>query len=335
MAGRASVWSDPKVRELSGAFTPATDESYRLQTTDDPEARFFRTMIHGTPDRVQGSRQGTYVCTPAGRLLARGNSTDPRAIERILAGGLAAWNALDAGERARPVPEALRPRHRYEHFYPADGLALRSVLRERVLGDPDSFQGVNFDHLWIGKEELATWWRALTPLLDGASPSEPVALPAAVVDRWVRFHLIDNVRGQEGPFAPEDVERAEIISRIVAVEGDRVTVALSGRSRAETDGTWKLGENNWKRFPSDPRGLEAWLAGRATFDRSTGKCTSFLVVAIGESWGLGKLNGRRGRPPGERTALAWRFTWIDPAAPERVPPAFVDLYAVPWIDPAP
>ena len=320
MAGRGSVWSDPKVKELSREFTPATDESFRLQTSDDRQAQFFRTMVHGDPKKVSGSRQGTYICTPGGRLLARGNSTDPRAIERIMAGGLQAWNALSPEERARPVPPSLLPEHRYEHFYPSEGLALLAVHRERVPDEPNSFRGMNLDHAWFSKEEIDGWWQTFRGAADeatrGVISSARIPVPAPLVDRWVRLHLVDNVRGQEGPFAPEDVERAEVTARVLESTGDRVRIAIEGRTRVETDGVWKMGESSWKNFPPSPRGVEVRLIGTAIYDRREARFVEFQLVALGESWGSGKLNGRGGREEGVRTPLAWRFSLIPPGAPD-------------------
>ncbi len=330
MAGRRSVWGDPEVQELAGGFVPATDETWRLQTSDDPQARFFRTMVDGSPEPIRGSRQGTYVCTPGGELLARVNSTDPRRIAETLRKGLAAWEALPAEARARPAPASASPAHRFEDSFPADGLVLDAVHRD-LEGSGDAWVPGggrwNVDHVWFSPDEARGW----VPLEDTVGAR--VDLPRFLRERLARFHLVDNVRGQEGPFAPEDVELSEVASTVVAIEGDRVVLTIEGRTRTVSDGVWKLGENLWKQFPNRPRGVEARLAGGAVFDRTTERFVSFQLVALGESWGGSGLNGRRGAEPDARQPLAWRFTRAGDLPADRVPPAFIDIYGAEWVQP--
>ena len=327
MAGRGSAWSDPEVLKLTRQFVAATDESWRLQTSDDPQAQFFRTMIHGKPDRVGGSRQGTYVCTPGGKLLARGNSSNPRVIEKILREGLIAWHALSPEEQRHPVPADLYPKHRFEDSFPADGLALTATHRDGDPSDPTA-QGSrwNLDHLWISRGEVLEWWQAL----EGSKG--PVPLPETLVDRWVRLHLVDNVRGQEGPFAPADIERAMMSARIVEVRGGRATIVIEGETRAVSDGVWKLGNNLWKNFKNRPRGIEAELLGRAVFDVAEERFVAFSLVALGQSWGGSGLNGRKSASSGSRSALAWRFELSGDRPADRVPPAFIDIYGASWVE---
>ncbi|MBL8860026.1 MAG: hypothetical protein JNL28_16070 [Planctomycetes bacterium] len=328
MAGRASVWNDAAVQALAQRFVPATDESWRLQTSADPEARFFRVMVEGTPEPVGGSRQGTYVCTPDGRLLARGNSTDPRRIEAVLRQGLAAWEALPPAERTQAAPESARAAHRWEDSFPVDGLALTAIHRDLARAEDGTLQPQagrwNLDHVWFSRDEARQWL-----------PSEPVvgartALPEALVRRWASFHLVDNVRGQEGPFAPEDIEQAEIATVVTRSEGTRVELAIEGRTRAESDGTWKLGRNHWDKFPNRARGVSAQLTGRAVFDWATHRFVEFRMVALGEAWGGSGLNGRRA-DVATRHPLAWRFTLVGDTPADRIAPAFVDIYGAAWV----
>ena len=68
MAGRRSVWSDPRIQSLARKFVLAADEVYRLQTGKDRECRWFQAMVQ--QKRPGGTRQGIYVATAGGRLLA-------------------------------------------------------------------------------------------------------------------------------------------------------------------------------------------------------------------------------------------------------------------------
>lgn len=328
MAGRVSVWSDEVNQELAAQFVPATDESYRLQTSDDPQARFFRSMVHGRPDPVGGSRQGTYLCTPGGKLLARANSTNPRRIEALLREGLAAWDALTPAERAAPAPEDARPGHRWEDSFPADGLALTAVHRDLTRDASGALCAEggrwNLDHVWFSRDEARAWLPA------EPAPGARHELPAALAQRWARFHLVDNVRGQEGPFAPGDVKQADVATTVVAVDGARVTLDIHGQTRAVSTGEWSLGSNLWEKFPNRPRTLEARLAGRAVFDLDARRFVAFELVALGTSWGGSGLNGRKASPDASHE-LGWRFSLAGDTPADRVAPAFIDIYEARWV----
>jgi len=344
VAGRASVWNDPVVRDLTTAFVPATDESWRLQTSDDRQARAFRMIVDGRPDPVGGSRQGTYVLTPGGELLARGNSTDPRKIEGILRRGLEAWSALADEARSRPVPMDLLPEHRFEESFPEDGLVLEAIIQDRPGVEADARgRRWNIDHAWFSAAEVEAWWKAIEPTI---GRPRPVPAPPAMLDRLVRYHLVDNARGQEAPFAPEEVREAGLTATVLpeedASEPGRLRVDLEGRTAAETDGRWRMGRNLWASFNRGerPRGVETELLGYAEFERETGRVVSFRLIAFGETWGGSGLNGRRhaptdaeGRLP--RSPVAWRFVEGGRRGVHRVPPAFIDLYGPPWVGPAP
>ena len=72
--------------ELAQRFVPAADETWRLQRGDDDECRFFQSFADQAHYRgAGGSRQGIYVVTPAGELLASGNILDPESeVSQIL-----------------------------------------------------------------------------------------------------------------------------------------------------------------------------------------------------------------------------------------------------------
>jgi len=261
-------------------------------------------------------------------LRARANSTDPRRIETLLREGLAAWEALPADERARPVPAAARPGHRWEDSFPEDGLALTAVHRD-LTRDADGelcAEGGrwNLDHVWFSRDEARAW------LPERLEVGEQRRLPEPLLERWACFHLVDNVRGQEGPFAPLDVERAEIVSTVVARDARRVTLHIACATRAASTGEWNLGQNPWSKFPNRPRALQAELAGRAVWDTRTERFVAFELVALGTSWGGSGLNGRAASMDASHD-LGWWFTLAGDAPADRIAPAFIDIYGADWV----
>ncbi len=99
------------------------------------------------------TRQGIYVCSPSGKLLASINSLDPGEVAQTLDSGLAAWSELPDSERHLPANFAAQREARWEQRLPRDGLILESVNRE--LADatlPDERQRSdrwNRDHVWF------------------------------------------------------------------------------------------------------------------------------------------------------------------------------------------
>jgi hypothetical protein len=244
-----------------------------------------------------------------------------RALER--------WDALPEAERAGTPsldggPLDARRVWRWERLRPDDGLVLRVYVRdvERVDApgaDDWRAEAWNLDHAWFRREEVL----ALVPAADEVGAR--VAWPDALAARLACLHLVDSVRGQVPAFEPGEVQRAELQSVVTAADGPRVELALSGATRTEARGTWPV--DGFSDAPGEhTRGFEAELAGRASFDRDSGRFTDFELVAVGTRWGGTRFNGRgddldpapmgvsftlAGDDPADRVApaLAWRYGW--------------------------
>jgi hypothetical protein len=122
------------VVKLASELVPATDEVYRLQTGSDPECALFQKVAEQGHygGRPGGSRQGTYVATPSGVLLASINSNDPGRIAAMLRRALARWEKLPRGDRllAKDPNGQSASLRRAERFYPKDGLVLQVHTRD-------------------------------------------------------------------------------------------------------------------------------------------------------------------------------------------------------------
>jgi hypothetical protein len=308
---------------------PIADEVWRLQRGTDGESRFFQSFADQGHYRAKGgTRQGIYVASPSGRLLSSCNELDPAKVKATLEAGLAKWEQLPAAERKLAEGVDIEPRHRWEDSCPTDGLILTSVNRDLPPSlDAGGGSAIkwNRDHAWLSRPEMQS-----------LVPAEPqvgatTVWPRAIVERLARFHLVDNVIGQTLPFAPEEIgAESSIVSEVIAVEGARVSLRLSGSTRALTDGSWKLGDNDWKPSRLWPRGYLAQLAGLAVFDLSTREFTSFELVSQGLRWGRAVNNGRREDGP---SPIGHVFRLAGEGADREVPPAFVDLYGDWIVDP--
>jgi len=327
VAGRRSVWSDPRLAVAARDFVAATDEVWRLQRYDDRECRFFRTCVAGRPEPVSGSWQGIYIIAPSGEVLARRNSLSADRVLELIALGLERWRALPEEKRQAADPERYLPRFRWEDSRPQGGLILETLQRE-LEGEEGSFTvrrgPFNRDHVWYAKDEARAWLPAQP------HEGQRFGVPDRLARRLARFHLIDNVRGQEGPFAPEDIRSVEIEGVIDHLDDEKIRVRFSGKTDLRSDGVWRMGDNEWKYFPNRPRGMRTEMVGVARWNVAEGAFDSFQIVAIGEAWGSSGLNGRRAAEESPQ-AVAHLIT----LAPEKesgwLPPAFIDAYDATWL----
>ncbi len=326
MAGRRSVWSDARVVALAEEFVPAADEVWRLQRGTDADCRFFQRMVNGGELVTDGdSRQGIWVCAASGRLLASINSRDPDRVLATLRRGLAAWSSLPESERHLAEGVEIDPEHRWEDSYPEGGLVLERIARDLVdEGTPECERSArwNRDFAWFTRAEARAWLPA------DPRPGDERAVPADSARRLVRFHLVDNVRGQTLPYAEDEVREAELLIAVVSRVGSTVELALRGSTDAVAAGTWLLGENLWEPRREFARGIATRLRGRATYDLEREAFTRFELVAIGRRFGRSQFNHRRDDPP---SLIGFHFTLA--RSKPRIAPTFVAVYDADWVVP--
>lgn len=319
---------------LAARFVPAADEVGRLQRGEDEECRLFQRIAeqghYAGRTEPSDTRQGIYAAAPSGVLLASINTRDAGAVAEMLRRAWERWEALPAAERERATDAApaAAPR-RWEARFPGDGLVLRVVARDvgragTVETEDWRARAWNQDFAWFTRAEAET-----------LVPAEPVAgaehaWPDELARRLVRCHLVDDVRGQVPAFRREEVEQAALVTRVVAVEGERLELAFAGTTRAAARGRWPVeGFADRAEPKAQERSLATELVGRATFDRAARRFTRFELVAVGTRAGGTQFNGRgddlapapigfaltlAGATPAERVApaLIWEYGWPPP-----------------------
>lgn len=318
--GRELTFADAKIIALvnDNFIAVAADDWFQRRRQDD-EGEFFRKVADQGPRKGQGgsTRQGIYAFTADGRLLQYRNHQDPDVMRGFLQTALKAWKNLPAEQRkqgAVEVGDAKKVDPRYAPQLPKDALIVN--VHARILDRADDFfrhgvsqfpggQRASHDHLWIKAEE----WQALLP--KDAKKGQEIAVPAPVLHRLVRFHLIDNTRGEPPMWARREVHKAEVKLVVDEVSATEVKLKLTGAVLLATDANVKAAM----------RGFDAALLGDIRFDPAKGKITRFNVVALGEHWGSGTYTG--GARPG-RQPFGIAFELADPnRAADRVPPQAV------------
>ncbi len=293
------------MQELAKWFVVVADDVNVLQTGSGPEARFFQAVARHGPGRGRTgvTQQGTYCFTPAGEVLAAHNTRDPDLVVRLLRQALARWERLPR-QRRLGADEPPRDAARAENHYPHGGLVLRQYTRDlgpkRALGDYAN--PWNTDTVWFRAAEA----RRLVPA--AARKGTAQAVPAGLVRRLARLHLLDTVLGQGVPFPDRAVEEATLTATVTAVAGDRVTLRYTGRTRAAAGG----------------RSLETTLRGRAVWDRGKEAFTSFELLAEGNRRGRFPAPYIRGETGAGRIGFAFVLAGDGPG--DRSAPAYFAAY---------
>ena len=322
MAARAAAFADPEVIRLaSEEFLPLAENCSPLQTQQDAKGEFFRLVAeqgHYAGRTVpSATRQGQYAFTPDGTLLASVNTRDADKMLGMMTEALQRWHALQA-ERSVTVVElgAYERDARYPDFYPTDGLVLKQTLRDlpRAEGHPSPQtrpEAINFDYAWFTQAEARDF---LPEPLEAGARRE---LPWDIVRRFARFHLLDSVRGETPPWRDEHVQSAQMNVEVVALEGTRVHLRLTGSVRNTQEGTWAVRPFQEKR-DGMIRGFDCRLRGELAYDLARQAFTRFDVVATGERWGGTEHNNRQEDLPSSPMGIVFQLAGDTPA--DRTPP---------------
>ena len=283
------------MQELLRSFVTVADEVGRLQRGKDAECSVFQGFCeqghYGGRTEPTNTRQGIYAIAPSGRFLASVNSTRPEQVAAMLRLALTRWAELPEQDRLMRADELARVGAvaRFEDRFPADGLVLAEYVRD--LGrtaDPRDWRtrAWNADQAWFTKAEAGV----LVPA--GAEVGAATAVPARLVERLARLHLVDSVRGQTPPFGKEAVQEATLRSTVTAVDGPRVQLRLDGSTRTTATGSWP--ETDGGASAAHERGVRTELCGRAVWNRAGERFESFELLAVGERWGATQYNQRGG-----------------------------------------
>jgi hypothetical protein len=318
VAGRALAFADSAVIRLAReSFIPVAGDDWYERRRDDDEGRFFRRVADQGPRKGEGgtTRQGIYVLSAGGKLLAYRNHQDPAVILTVLRQGLSKFQELPAEERE---PGAVRVNNpatidaNYRRQPPNGGLILNVYTRILDRSDDHEFcrgacsvpggDKAARDHLWLTSEE----WKGL--IAAHAKIGDEIAMPNRMVYRLARFHLVDNTRGEPPIWNRAAVRRHDLKLRVAGVTDHGLTLQLDGDILLATDADPVRAE----------RGFDARLAGTIHYDFQRKQIDRFDVVAVGDHWGEGPLtrNARPGRTP---LGVAFELARGDSSA-DHVPP---------------
>jgi hypothetical protein len=269
VAFRATAFNDPKVVELlKKEFVCVGIAHNGAGRRKDAEGDFARKLIG-----KGGTLQGLHVINTKGDLVGYVYDFRPQSVLTMLNKALKNFEAVEA------LPIDFKEKDK-RFVMPEDGLVI--VTTAKVLSGHDPVKAakgtIQYDmenawktsmgreHLWVRQDEVKS-------LINGT-------LTDSLLQRIVRYHLVDNTRGTPTGWAASEIKKAEF-----TLDAGRI----KGRVHLETtDGK---------------RGYKAELLGFV--EVKEGKVTRFDMVAHGEFWGQGTYTP--GAPKG-RFPLAIAFT---------------------------
>jgi len=243
--------------------------------------------------RENKTTQGLYTTTAQGKFIEFNNNRTPDRVKKLLQKTLEKFRS----KKTRVSNHRGKRDKRFERTPPEGGLVLD--VFSRILGNPYppskkfwdkvKAKSVGRDHLWITKKEV----KALIP-----KSEKKYQLLKSLMIRIVRFHLVDNTRGEPPMWKIREIKSANIT---VTVEKKEIHLRI--------DGEFHLATSN------NDRGYDAKLLGYITI--SDKKIKRFDMVVRGKFWGEGRYT--KGAPKRKFT-LAIVFTLAGNSAADMVPP---------------
>lgn len=275
---------------------PYAGDQWYLHRQKDAEGQFFWKVAqqgHYRNSPEDSTRQGIYIVTADARLLASDHfRPDPRRLAGVLRGTLGHAKRLPSLAASTPGTADTR----YLRTPPPGGIILNVFTRigqTQPAGGWTPNHATARDHVWLTREE----WGSLLP--QRAEPGHRYPVPPAIAQRLIRFHLVDNVRGEPPFWTPADVRTSSMTLRVEAAG----RLALEGAASLQArDGA---------------RGYEALIQGHLAYEPAARKITRLDLLSWGDAWGAGPYT--RGAPPG-RFPLLVAFSLAGDRPADRVPP---------------
>jgi hypothetical protein len=300
LASRA-IFSTPKVLKMAQEdVVPLAVDAWYVRQRVDPQGEFFRRLLREGPRPANQADAdgrvpfGLYCFSAGGKLLYACRTPGSVAnVRDALQQALAKWHKQPLAVRQeKPADlEAQSPVDgRVERPFPAGGLVLNVYARllERSGGASYAraadFQKkpypVGVDYLWLSENE----WRSLIPNRPTVGQRLPV--PAPVAERIVRFHLVDNTRGEPIHWRRDQIHAADLNLTVEQVTPEALRLRLDGAVFLASEIDFELADI----------GYDVRLLGTLQYDRQNQRLGQFDLVALGEHWGQGPES--RGARPG-------------------------------------
>jgi hypothetical protein len=326
--GRASTFSDPRVIDiLQRDFIPVAINVAHLVPEDTERrnwgesSKFVEAIVRksGLRTRQEGDAQGYYALSAAGDFYGGLNTHDIDEVIELLDGARRRF-AADPPQPVSLTETKLGP----EAPVPVDAAVLRVFSRIDPLPVETPAKslnrGVGRDHLWVLKGEV-------DEIVASLRRADEAEAPSALSRRIVRFHLIDNVRGEPDLWLSENVKQRSFRVARVAETPETLTVAVTGSyAMLMPPGVRVEGRRSVPEM-----GLEGTLRGLLAIDKGRGSLRSARVFATAKAWGQSTFT--RGAPKGKFPIKFAMVLADDPLSRQIAPQGLMGVGSEAYLDP--
>jgi len=212
--------------------------------------------------------QGLYVVGADGNLFGWINNHDVNEVRKFLERGVAAYRT----EPSRSVQISQAEVNEKFSMAPAPTTSVVRIytrIRPVPPGSDALNNGVGRDHLWILDSEV-------TQISDRShDDGKPFQLPSPLVARLVRYHLIDNVRGEPDMWKGDEVAKSNFSAKYIRANATGKTYEFRGEFA--------------QRKKDNTRGSQGNIYGRFEVANNQSKITNFRAYAQMEAWGASRF----------------------------------------------
>lgn len=215
-------------------------------------------------------------------------------MREVLQQSLAAWRKLPENRRlpgAVSVPPLGTVDTRYLRRPPEKGLVLKAWTRllerspsgdlKNSVCDPGQGGEAARDYLWLTAQDATE----LLPSQRSVGYEYPLAKKVAM--RLIRFHLVDNTRGEPPFWKPEELRACDLTLKVTAVTQDKLQLTIQGNVLVATSPFLRDAD----------RGFQGKINGQLQYNQVAGRWEEIQMTVLGQHWGEGPFT--RGARPGK------------------------------------
>jgi hypothetical protein len=272
---------------------------------NDPELR-EQLKQHGDEGNTA---QGLYIVGADGKFYGWINDHHIDGVRKFLDQGLTAFGSSPPSRVQ--IPEAALNENFSKVPDPTTSVVrVFSRISPVPRGSDESNKSIGRDHFWILTNEVQ---QISAPLHDDG---QPFALPSPLVARMVRYHLIDNVRGEPDMWRDKEIKRVLFTARFVGGSTSAKDYELHGDFAQQTS--------------DGKRGLEGSIDGRFQVATQSAMISRFRAFARMQAWGQSRFTPS---PPPGRFPLVIVMIEANDSVSSVVPPQAMSEWSDYYLNP--
>lgn len=247
------------IKILQTQVIPAVGNTHELQNQKFEASKWFMEMATSVNSRVKDgvTAQGFYVAGADGKGYGFNNNRTPDRVIDFLQRGMAGFKK-DPPAKVEITDDAVNSKFARVADPSVSILQVYSRIKPMPQGCDELNQNIGREFLWIYPEEIQA--------------IRENSLPSSLSRRLVRFHLVDNIRGEPEMWKPGEIKRSDF------------SLKRLGSNRYAITGSFSMN--------AGARGLEGTLEAEMTLHPKEDRIAGFKGFASTTAWGAGAYTPR-------------------------------------------